>query len=464
MSFKQIAHEVHLKKWTILNKTTDYTITLSDLEKCIIMNASTDKIFTLPDTSISYKGRRIRIATIGSGRTAIKPHTGGTIQNTDMLVSDVPYSFVELVLTAANTWEVFAPGGYQKSESYGGWKALGGNGYNYCRKITIDHNKVMDASDLSNFPFLFKELDQTYLKTTGNGGKITDSNGYDIIFTSDITGDTKLDHEIVAYDGTNGHFKAWVRIPTLKTGSDTEIFLYYNNSSISSSQENKTGVWNSNYKGVWHLNESGNGTADEFKDSTSNANDGQGGGGTVAECPTQSTSGYFENAQDFDGANDHIANFDNPSMSASLTVSAWVKHETVPASVQRYVTIIDMVFLRHDGGNSQGQLDCAIYSGDVSYHLRANDQIEENVWYYVVCTWDGTTQRLYKNGKLLGAEYPSVTIDASTGLHISSASETMNGLIDEVRLSNIARSAGWNETEYNNYSSTSTFYGVELWQ
>ena len=35
-----------------------------------------------------------------------------------------------------------------------------------------------------------------------------------------------------------------------------------------------------------------------------------------------------------------------------------------------------------------------------------------------------------------------------------------NGMLDEIRISNIARSTGWILTEYNNESSPSTFYSL----
>lgn len=36
----------------------------------------------------------------------------------------------------------------------------------------------------------------------------------------------------------------------------------------------------------------------------------------------------------------------------------------------------------------------------------------------------------------------------------------LNGSLDEIRLSNVARSASWITAEYNNQSSPSTFYSV----
>ena len=81
-----------------------------------------------------------------------------------------------------------------------------------------------------------------------------------------------------------------MRIPSLNTNdvgntSDTVIYLYYGNSIVTSPTENPTGVWDASYQGVWHLDESGNGTFDEFADSTTNANDGQGGEGVADETP-----------------------------------------------------------------------------------------------------------------------------------------------------------------------------------
>jgi len=61
---------------------------------------------------------------------------------------------------------------------------------------------------------------------------------------------TKLDREIESYDAATGTIIIWVKIPTLSYNTDTDIYVYYRNSSVSTSQENITGVWDSNYVGV----------------------------------------------------------------------------------------------------------------------------------------------------------------------------------------------------------------------
>jgi len=125
------------------------------------------------------------------------------------------------------------------------------SGYSYRKSVVIDNTKVDD--DLTNYPLLFSVTDVA-LKDTNNSGNVTSTSGYDIIFTDEDG--NQLDHEIESYDGSAGTFVAWVRIPTLANSQDTTVHVYYGNSSISTSQENAQSVWNSNYVGVWHMEES----------------------------------------------------------------------------------------------------------------------------------------------------------------------------------------------------------------
>jgi len=67
----------------------------------------------------------------------------------------------------------------------------------------------------------------------------------------------------------------WVKVPNVYNSVDTTIFMYYGKSDASDGAD-PTNVWDSYHKGVWHLKESGSGVAGEYKDSTVNANNGQG--------------------------------------------------------------------------------------------------------------------------------------------------------------------------------------------
>ena len=156
--------------------------------------------------------------------------------------------------------------------------------YNSYRAITIDHTKVPNT-DQSNFPVLISGT-YPYLATVANGGQVQNSSGYDIVFTSDAGGTSKLNYEIESYDAATGSIIAWVQIPTLSHTADTVIYLQYGNSIISASQQNKTGVWDSNFIGVWHLSD---GTSLSGSDSTVHTN-------TLSDSGAAAAAGVFGGA------------------------------------------------------------------------------------------------------------------------------------------------------------------------
>ena len=138
-----------------------------------------------------------------------------------------------------------------------GKSAFSQNWYNsswlYRQGITIDSDNVdfSLSGSLSQFPVLISLTDGSN-SLFGNA----QPDGDDILFTAS-DGHTKIPHEIQAYDDTGGseELLAWVRVPTFNNGSNTVIYMYYGNASASS-QETPSSVWDSSFKGVWHLEES----------------------------------------------------------------------------------------------------------------------------------------------------------------------------------------------------------------
>jgi hypothetical protein len=50
---------------------------------------------------------------------------------------------------------------------------------------------------------------------------------------------------------------AWVEVRSLSGSTNTDIYIYYGNTSLAEgeNQWNPAGVWDSNYVGVWHLHD-----------------------------------------------------------------------------------------------------------------------------------------------------------------------------------------------------------------
>jgi len=157
--------------------------------------------------------------------------------------------------------------------------------FKYYKVITLNHTKVSGLNNLSNFPVLISIFDKDLHDDV-------QSDGDDIAFANDTSW---LDHELELFnqDFNTSHAQliAWVRIPLLSVSVDTNITMYYGNPYIAS-QENPTGVWDDNYKGVWHMKEV------NAIDSTSNNNDGTQEGGVSNLEGKIAGSNYFEGIND----------------------------------------------------------------------------------------------------------------------------------------------------------------------
>jgi len=195
--------------------------------------------------------------------------------------------------------------------------------FKYYKTITIDHNQVNGTGDHKNFPVLISILDSDLHDHV-------QSNGNDIAFANDTAW---LDHEIDLFDknynSTHAHLIAWIRIPNLHTSIDTIICMYYGNSTMES-QENPEGVWDSNYKGVWHLSEDPSGSPPQMKDSTSNYNHGT----TSNLDPSDQINGQIDGSIDFDGNLDYdlidCGNDTSLNMgSGEFSLSLWFNYDGV---------------------------------------------------------------------------------------------------------------------------------------
>jgi len=338
----------------------------------------------------------------------------------------------------------------------------GSNWYNLAwtnrKAVTIDHTKVAGGSSLTNFAVLFSTTDAN-LKTVANGGSVGKSDGSDILFTAG-DGTTKLDHELERYNAATGEVLAWVRIPTLSNTTDTGLYIYYGNAAAAN-QQNPTGVWDSSYKGVWHLP---NGTVLSASDSTANANNGSitgagAGNGKIDGAGSFSGSSQYININNFaisDPYNFTVEAWINPTDYANYNGIAGKTNSNLPAPFDLYL--------------NQGDGRPVFYVGDGSFsHLGSlNGTLAPSpgAWSHIVVVASGSfanvTLTQYLNGATNGASSFTNFTAADTINSIKMASRNdlftmFKGGLDEVRISSAPRSAGWIATEFSNQNSPSTF-------
>jgi len=333
--------------------------------------------------------------------------------------------------------------------------------WGYRKNITLYRGSVSGAQ--TSFPVLVNLSSDNDLKTSAR------SDGYDILFTSS-DGVTKLYHEIEKYTSSNGALVAWVNVPFVNSSYNNTIYMYYGYPA-STDQQNKNGVWDTGFKGVWHLNQ---GTGVTAVDSTSNANSA-----TPVDNPAAST-GQIGGALTF-ASPDRLtipadASLDLTTYS-NWTMSAWVKPTSYAGT--KWPTIYTYGDYRASMGLTVQEAGTdGLIEHWINYVVlrQSNTPVTLNAWNYVTISRTAATTSFYLNGVAVGSTTSTTVTTGGQASTIGNfatrvVDEAFKGLIDEVRISASsapggARSGDWILTEYNNQNSPATFHyvgGQEQW-
>lgn len=340
------------------------------------------------------------------------------------------------------------------------------SGWQYRRSVTVDPALVAGSADLSGFALLVSTTDPQ-LRTIAAGGLVAHPRGYDIGFT-DADGVTPVPHQVERYDGSTGQLVAWVRVPVLSPGGAPPLYLHFGDPAILTSQEEPSALWDPSYVSVWHMDEPAwTGTTGEVRDATGR-NSGTAVGGATTIAP-----GKIGGAGTFGPTDVNIdVGADASLQPASITVSAWANPQTVGSAPDRHPYMVRQDGWRADGLDPRGYyLEIyrtqtnprpTFYTGNaaVSAHAFATTPVVNGTWYHVVGTRDATTGEtcIYVNGIKEDTEVMTggIAYLSSPVLIGGVSNETWGGLLDEVRISNVARSAEWILTEYRNQASPDT--------
>jgi len=317
--------------------------------------------------------------------------------------------------------------------------------WEYRQKLTFDNSG--QGENLVDFPVLVK-LDSTRI----NYSK-TQNSGQDIRFV-DSDDSTVLKYEIEKWD-ENGVSWVWVKVPRIDGSSnDDYIYMYYGNPSAPDGQ-NPTAVWDSHYKGVWHLNR----VSGSVLDSTTNDNDGTNSGSI------RGVSGKIDDAFSFDGADDYVEAPDSSSLdiTAVVTIEAWVN----PAE---FTNEFPGIAGKWDWSPTNEQRSYSLYlatykytffmisaNGSYQAELLSPTELATSTWYHLTGVSTGSKWIVYINGQMdcekdFTTSIHSGTAKFSIGASMQDGSvatkETFEGAIDEVRVSDTVRSADWIKAQY----------------
>jgi len=265
-----------------------------------------------------------------------------------------------------------------------------------------------------------------------------------------------------------GQSYVWVRVPELGNGSyvyarwggpDTNPPAYTTNGEVWAS---------SGYLAVWHL---GAMSGSNGVDSVGSRNSGF----LYNMTDSDWMPGRISGGLNFRDSNDRLEFPDSSSMAVTnmISVEMWIK--PLVSSHSAWSTVYGDWY---DGNNMAFYI--AIYNGVVSLYASstgANFDYLNGVtvlplgqWSHIAGTFDTGKLNVYLNGMSNAAEKVS---GAVTGIFDSSWRKTLgtkndaaysfpfNGVLDEARLSNVARSSNWVWACWMNQESNSTFNGCE---
>ena len=261
-------------------------------------------------------------------------------------------------------------------------------------------------------------------------------------------------------------------MPQIDASSSTDsIWLYYGNSSALAGQ-NPTAVWSNGYVGVWHLNGDPSGTQTIADSSSSNVD-----GTSIGMDATNQVSGPIGGALKFNGVNEAIrvatTSTDPTAVDQSaLTIEAWANSTGDSVTAERIINRRNIVFITpyesYGLATSFSDHTQVVNSTGTPDLTGTTGSLPEDRWRYLTGVLSGSTSSLYVDGTLnatqtgvtsLGSSDDDITIGAGEMGFTSTLSQYWTGGIDEVRLSNVARSAAWTAAQYASMTDTLITYG-----
>ena len=310
------------------------------------------------------------------------------------------------------------------------------------------------SSTLTDFPVLVS-LSSSITGFSYNG--FLDSDGDGVRTGGDLrffaSSGQELAYEIADWN-TSGTSSIWVKAPSI-SGTNTVITAAWGKTGTETTPDYSTDdpVWSNGYEGAWHLDQISSGITN---DSSPNGIHFTVNGGATT------TSGQSGSAISFDGTDDELETLGYKGISgaAARSMQFWIKTSSVDKSIMSWGENVDRKkwVLRTMTGR---KLRVEIKGGGRESNSLA---LGDNTWTHVSVTFPENATILndltfYINGAVSteGAGY-SYLPDTSSVANLVIGNDFQNrrlaGLLDEIRLSSVERSADWVKAEYDNQKSS----------
>jgi len=311
--------------------------------------------------------------------------------------------------------------------------------WNSRRQVAVDAGLTgADIKDtLADFPLLVRlhTGNFAYFQDLAEGGK-------DIRFLSDDK--SPLKHAAEKVDAVNQMALLWVKVPAVHGGVSTDSFWMYYGNAAAEDGADPAGVWDTAQALVFH-----------FAEGQTLPQDATAYGNHAAESKAAVVAdGWIGAAAKFDG-NSHIGVKASPSLEVNpdngWTFSAWVKVDAEQKG--------SVLFLAQDGPNMldltvKGTAASAGYRGPHNEDVRTSAvNLQAGHWHHLAMSAYKDRLEIYLDGQP-GGKVAINLVAMAPALSIGGADTQPNliGQLDEVQVSNKARSADWIKLSFRSQS------------
>ena len=337
------------------------------------------------------------------------------------------------------------------------------------RRLTLDTRLASSGASLSDFPVALtipaNTVDSAAAGVAGAGLRFVDTAG------------TVLACDVEAWD-SQGSSIVWLKLPNLSVAASAPIYMYYGASGTPQPAGDRQAVWPAPYTAVWHF-------AGKADDATSSHFDG-------ATIQATFDIGKLGQAAKFNGAaHDHIGLANGIGIisgAEAVTESAWVKTGAISKTGWGAVLAVGNTDKTGDTGRTQlyiwgsastypfggqplgnalyGEINPMDVSGGWDFVSSPVNAINPGDWHYITVVFDvkGKSTNVYIDGALVGGPletsghgggaprpgnwtataFPTTPSDRVViGAQEDLSHGYYDGLIDELRVERVARSAQW---------------------
>ena len=330
--------------------------------------------------------------------------------------------------------------------------------FTYYTPFVIKAGQV--PSSQSNFVALIWPANDTRFKTTGNGGHVQNSSGFDIRPYSDPQLTSALTYELVSgtYSATNGTFMMWVKITAVDGGV---VYLGYGDSGLTTDGSDGPNTWSNGFVGVFHF---GDGTTLATKNSV----DGTTGTASSVTAGSDSTGNYASFVAASNSKIDYGDVFDVVASTAFF--SSWIKLTSFGGGGRGRV--VDKGFISNGYAfyADSSQPNAMVMENDPDVSFSNTNTVVTATWQHWFASSNGSNCSFFLNASAVGspaattayvANGDSCVIGAATG---GGNTRNYDGLIRELRFGTGTRSANWITAEYNNQNAPNTFWTIGMEQ